>query len=413
LADSRPPVAANAVAVALLVALIAGLLLWQRPWGGDSRRPPDPVPPHANVLLERQFDALTEAGSAAAFVKAAGSSAAAKRFARDVWLARRDLGITGVRMDYTRGGTAADRADGSTSARVMVRWAASAGSPWGASERTEVPVRFRLRPHGGAFDVVSATSEGKEPLPPWLAGQVTLDRFGQSSVVTIDGGADKVDAGPMARRALAKVRALWPQASGRLCVIVPPSPGVAAALLGNTRAGVRQLAAVTTSIDESADAAAVIVNPGQWATMDPQAQQVVMTHEAVHALTGTVGRDVNRLVAEGFADYVALYGDTRPLAVTAGQVLRQVEVSGPPQRLPDAGHFEESTEGLGAVYESAWMLFRMLGDEFGKASVLGLYQLVLDGVSFPAATQEALGLTVDEVTDRWRAYLTKSASTVS
>lgn len=412
MADSRPSVAANAVAVALLLALIAGLLFWQRPWA-DEPRPLDPVPPHASVLLEHQFDALTDAGSAAAFVRAAGSSQAAKRFARGVWLARRDLGVTGVRMDYKRGGTAADRADGSTSARVMVRWAGSARSPWGASKHTEVPVRFRLRPHGRAFDVVSAASEGKEALPPWLAGQVAVDRFGESSVVTIDGGSDRVDAGPMARRALAKVRALWPRASERLCVIVPPSPGVAAALLGDTPAGVRQLAAVTTSIAGSPGAAAVIVNPGQWATMDPQAQQVVMTHEAVHALTGTVGRDVNRLVAEGFADYIALYGDTRPLAVTAGQVLRQVEISGPPKRLPDAADFEESSEGLGAVYESAWMLFRMLGDEFGKAAVIDLYRLALDGVSFPAATQQALGLSVDEVTDRWRAYLTKSASTVS
>ena len=412
MADSRSPVAANAAAVALLLALIAGLLLWQRPWVGEPP-PLDPVPPHASVLLQRQFDALSDADSAASFITAAGSSEPAKRFARDAWLARRALGITGVRMDYKRGGTAPDRADGSTSARVMVRWTGSARSPWGASKRTEVPVRFRLHPHGRSFDVVSATSESKAALPPWLAGQVTLDRFGQSSVVTIDGGSDKVNAGPMARRALAKVRALWPQASGRLCVIVPPSPAAAAALLGETRAGVRQLAAVTTSIDESADAAAVIVNPGQWATMDPQAQQVVMTHEAVHALTGTVGRDVNRLVAEGFADYIALYGDRRPLAVTAGQVLRQVKVSGPPKRLPDAGDFDESTEGLGAVYESAWMLFRMMGDEFGKDAVIGLYRLVLDGAGFPAAAQQALGLTVDEVTDRWRAYLTKSASTVS
>jgi hypothetical protein len=412
LADSRPPLAANAVAVALLAALVAGLLLWQRPWA-DEAPPLDPVPPHASVLLNSQFDALTAAHSGAAFVKAAGSSEAAERFARDAWLARRQLGVTGVRMDYKGGGVAADRPDGSTSARVMVRWAVSADSPWGPSKRTEVPVRFRLRPHGKAFDVVSATSEGRAALPPWLAGHVTLDRFGQSAVVTIGGGSDKVAAGPMARRALAKVRALWPGASGRLCVIVPPSPAAAAAMLGDTRAGVRQLAAVTTAIDGSAGTAAVIVNPGQWATMDPQAQQVVMTHEAVHALTGTVGRDVNRLVAEGFADYIALYGDKRPLAVTAGQVLRQVAVSGPPKRLPDAGDFDEATEGLGAVYESAWMLFRMLGEQFGKDPVIGLYRLVLDGAGFPAATQQALGLTVDEVTARWRAYLTKSASTVS
>ena len=407
MADPRPA-AANAVAVTLILALIAGLLLWQRPWV-DEPRALDPIPPDARVLLERQFDALTEAGTESSFARAAGSTKPARQFARGVWLARRDLGITDVRFDYTRGGTAPDRADGSTSARVLVSWAASPRSPWGAVKRSDVPVRFRLHPQGRGFAVVAAASEAPEALPPWLAGRIAVDRFGESSVLTIDGGSSRVDAGPMARRALAKVRALWPAASDRLCVIVPPSPTVAAALLGDTRTAVRQLAAITTSLDGTAGAAAVVINPGQWATMDPQAQQVVMTHEAVHALTGTVGRDVDRLVAEGFADY----GDTRPLAVTAGQVLRQVEISGPPKQLPAAADFRASTQGLGAVYESAWMLFRMLGDEFGKDAVIALYRLALDGVRFPAATEQAFGLTVDEVTDRWRAYLTKSASTVS
>lgn len=403
---------ANAGAVALIGALIAGVLLWQRPWV-DEPRPADPIPADARAVLERQFDALTAARSEAAFVKAAGAHERAERFASHAWRARRDLGVTGVDLEYQRGGTVADRADGSTSARVLVRWAGSDRAPWGASKAAEVPVRFRLVPRGRGFDVIAAAPQDGQALPVWLAGAVAVDRFRQSAVVTVGGGSDEVDAGSMARRAVTKVRTLWPGATERLCVIVPPSSGVAAALLGDTRSGVRQLAAVTTPVAGSLDGAAVVINPDQWATMDSRSQQVVMTHEAVHALTGAVGRNVDKLVAEGFADYVALHGDTRPLAVTAGQILRQVRAGGAPRTLPGAGDFSESTEGLGAVYESAWLLFRMLGDEFGATSVVRLYRLALDGATFEAAAQQAFGLTVDEITRRWRGYLTKSASTVS
>jgi hypothetical protein len=147
--------------------------------------------------------------------------------------------------------------------------------------------------------------------------------------------------------------------------------------------------------------------------MDDRAQQVVMTHEAVHAMTGTVGRPINKLVAEGFADYIALYDDKRPLAVSAGQILRRVQATGAPRKLPSSADFDESADGLGAVYESAWLLFRMLGDDYGRDAVVSFYRLVLNGSALEPASQQAFGLTVDELTKQWRAYLTKSASTVS
>jgi hypothetical protein len=416
LADSDRPgrnTAANAGAIAVILALVAGVLLWQKPWVDDEPRAVESIPADARLVLERQFDALTAAYNEADFVKAAGTSAAARDFAHDAWQARRLLGISRVAMEYQRGGEVADRADGSTSARVTVSWAGSSRSPWGASQPVEVPVRFRAVPDGDGFNLVSATSTDGEQLPPWLAGEVEVDRRGQASVVTIDGGSDAVNAGPMVSAAVRKVTSLWPGARRRLCVIVPRTPGTAAALLGNARRDVQQIAAVTTPIAGDAEASAVVLNPVQWPTMDTHAQQVVTTHEAVHALTGTSGRDVDVLVAEGFADYIALYGDKRSLAVSAGQILRDVKQNGPPKRLPAAKDFDASTNGLGAVYESSWMLFRMLGEQFGKDAIIEFYRLALEGARFAVGAQQVFGLGVDEITERWQAYLTKSASTVS
>lgn len=405
--------AANAGAIAVILAVAAGVLLWQKPWVGDEPRVVEPVPADARLVLERQFDALTAADSEAAFVKAAGDSAAARDFAHDAWQARRLLGISRVAMEYQRGGEVADRVDGSTSARVLVRWAGSRRSPWGASKSVEVPVRFRAVPKGDGFEIVSAASESKEALPPWLAGDIDVQRWGQATVVTIDGGSDEVDAGPMVRAAVRQVTRLWPDAGTRLCVIVPKGPGGTAALLGDTRKGVAQIAAITTPIADDADAAVVVVNPSQWATMDPHSQQVVMTHEAVHALTGTVGQQIDKLVAEGFADYIALYGDKRPLSASASQILRKVDKDGPPETLPTAKDFDASADGLGAVYEAAWLLFRMLGEQFGKDAITQLYGLVLDGASFEASAEQVFGLSVEQITKQWQSYLTKSASTVS
>jgi hypothetical protein len=403
-------VGANVAALALILALVAGALIWQKPWVEEAP-PAVPIPADARVLLSDQFDALNRADTEAEFARAAGSGPAARTFAADVWDARRRLGITTVRLDYKRGGTAADRADGSTSVVVSVRWASWSDSPWGRMTATEVPVRFRAVPRRGGFDIVAAESEGRQPLPPWLAGRAAVHAAGHASVLTLDGGSPKVDAVPLAREAFDTVSRLWPGATPRLTVIVPRTRAGAAALLGDNAAGVRQLAAVTTPIGDGGSA--VVINPSEWVTMDQRAQQVVMTHEAVHVMTGTVGRPVNKLVAEGFADYIALLGDKRPLSVTAGQILRRVKTSGAPKELPSSADFDESVEGLGAVYESAWLLFRMLGDEFGSEAVIGFYRSVLDGAPVETAAQQGFGLTIDELTTQWRAYLTKSASTVS
>ena len=59
------------------------------------------------------------------------------------------------------------------------------------------------------------------------------------------------------------------------------------------------------------------------------------------------------------------------------------------------------------------MIFRMLGQTYGDERVVGFYDAVMSGTALDKALATSFGLTVDQLTSRWRDYLAKSASTVS
>ena len=338
---------------------------------------------------------MGDATSKRAFIAAAGTSPRAHTFAATVWDARRRLAVNPVAFTYQRGGDVSDRPDGSTSARVDV----------GA-----VPVRFRLVPRRKAFDVVAASAIGRRRLPLWLAGRIRVDRNGPVTATSVDGGIPGFDASASARRAVVSVRSIVPGAGDLLTVIAPRKASTTAAILGRKPSSIARVAAITTRVDGQPT---IVLNPPLFGSMDDRARQVVMTHEATHVLSGVVGHMVDAWVAEGFADYVALHDDHAPLAVSAGQALSGVRKHGAPKSLPSDRDFDESTHGLNAVYESAWMVFRMLGHDFGDAAVVGFYRDVVSGQQTEVAAQRRFGMTIAQITDAWRAYLTKSASTVS
>ena len=398
----RGRLTANLAAVGLLLALVAGVLAWQRPWVSADGPGTSTVPSDARARLARQFKELTDARSKKAFVRAAGKSAPSHQAAGDIWDARRALDVEDVAFAYRRGGHAPDRADGTTSARVAVSWRG------GSSE-----ARFRLMPTADGFDVVDVSRFGTHPLPLWLAGTVTVDRTAGATVVTVNGGDEDVVAGSLARRAAGTVHRLVPTASGRLTVVAPHDASTTAAVLGRATKDVAQVAAVSTGLRAWTGQPAVVLNPHLFGDMDARAQRVVMTHEAVHVLTGLVRRDVELWVAEGFADYVALHDDQAPLSVSAGQILRKVKADGAPTTLPSAEDFDESTHGLSTVYEAAWMAFRMLGEQHGDAAVRGFYADVVRGRMVDGAARQWFGKPVAGITADWRRYLTKNASTVS
>ncbi len=413
MADARR-LTPNLAAGAVLVVLVAALLLWQRPWQSSTSDDVVPVPDDAGTLLMEQFRALGAAESEDELAAAAGSGARAKTFAADAWDARAELGVDDVEMRYLRGGDVPDRTDGSTVAEVAVSWRVGRDSVITGTAVRDATVEFRLDPQRDGTFAVRSASAHEEPVPWWLAGRVDVERSAGVRVVTVDGGVPDLDGTAMASVAREAVRDVLPGVGEDLTVLSPRTEALAADLVGRPQKEVAPIAAITTTVDGGKGTARVIVlNPAQFAGMDDRAAQVVVTHEATHLLTETLGTDAELWVVEGFADFVALHDDTAPLSLSAGQALRSVAEDGAPKALPSAEDFARGDHGLGAVYESAWLVFRMLGERFDDQTIVRFYRDVLAGTDVETALRRAFDLSVDRLTAQWRDYLTKSASTVS
>ena len=59
------------------------------------------------------------------------------------------------------------------------------------------------------------------------------------------------------------------------------------------------------------------------------------------------------------------------------------------------------------------MVFRMLAERHDDATIVRFYRDVLSGQDVDAALRRDFDLSVKQLTEQWRDYLTKSASTVS
>lgn len=390
-------------------------MLWQRPWEGSSE--PDvvvDVPANASAVLTAQFRELSDARSESEFIAAAGSSSAARTFARDAWSAREALGARDVGLRYITGGDVADHADGSTQADVEVSWMAG-GESGLAEELRTATAKFRLDPQPDGTFAVRSVKVGAGSLPIWLAGEVDVQKQADTVVISVDGGvAGQIES--MTARARAAVLDVVPDATRRVVVVSPHTQDQMAELVGRKVTEINQIAAVTTNLDGSngtAGGVVIVLNPAVFSTMDERAAQVVISHEATHLMTSAVGTSAETWVVEGFADFVALHDDDAPLSLSAGQILADVKAGKTPKRLPSTADFASAGHGLGASYEAAWMIFRMLADTHRDADIVAFYEDVLGGTKLDRALSNAFGLSVDRLTADWRRYLVKSASTVS
>ena len=414
LADQRRRLSPNLSAALLLGVLAVALLLWQRPWQEITPEGVPDVPANAGALLTQQFRALTDASSESEFIAAAGSTDAARTFAREAWAAREALGAREVGLRYIAGGDVSDRADGSTQADVEVSWMAGGDSGLADELRTSTAT-FRLDPQADGTFAIRSVTAGAGSLPIWLSGEVDVVTRAETTVISIDDGVDgPIDT--MTAKARAAVVDVLPDAEGTVVVVSPNTQDQMADLVGREVADVNQIAAVTTNLDASngtAGGVVIVLNPVVFATMDQRAAQVVLSHEATHLMTSAVGTKAETWVVEGFADFVALHDDDASLSLSAGQALAKVKAGETPRRLPSAADFGSGSHGLGAAYESAWMIFRMLSETHNDATIVAFYEDVLEGKELGAALDEAFGLSVDQLTADWRRYLEKSASTVS
>lgn len=403
-------------AALVLAVLAAALLLWQQPWRADPVRDEIvPLPADASSRLTAQLRALSQADSEASFVAATGDLPAGRTFGRQTWRALQAVAAPGASLRYISGGDVADRADGSATAVAEAQWQPSTGSGLDPAVTHRSTVELRVVPQSdGTFSVVGA-SRLSGAVPLWLVGPVRVDEADGRFVVRVDGGDETLPVDEMASAALSVVEQSLPKVDGDLTIISPRTQAQMAAILGQETAAVAQIAAVTAPLDadSTADGVVVVLNPAVFAAMDERAAQIVLSHEATHALTSAVGTPAENWIVEGFADWVALRSDSAPLSVSAGQILAEVRAGRTPERLPSDADFGSTQHGLGALYESSWMVFRLLGERYGDAAVVSFYEAALRGTSTAAALRSAFGTDQEQLTAAWRAYLTKSASTVS
>lgn len=398
--------------------LLAGaILLWQRPWAGtDEPAGVIAIPADASTRLTTQLRAVSAATDEKSFVEAFGEGAKARTFGRTTWGSLAALGATNVDLRYISGGDVADREDGSATAVAEVSWRPGPGTGLRPDTQYRSSVELRVQPQEeGTFAIVDAAPR-TGILPMWLIGAVRIERQSDTVVISIDGGQPDRSIAAMSVRARATVVRTLADVAGQVVVVSPHTQQQMAQVIGQQTEAVSQIAAVTTHldvVDPTALDAVIVLNPVQFAAMDQRAAQIVLSHEATHQLTRAVGTKAENWVIEGFADYVALRDDEAPLSVSAGQILTAVKTGRLPARLPDSAAFDSAGQDLGAVYESAWMAFRMLSEQHSSAQIVAFYKSVLAGSSVPSALRDQFGLTEQQLTAQWRGYLTKSASTVS
>lgn len=414
MSPSKRSASSTLLALAVLTALVAVLLVWQRPW--DSSESPGPVDEsELDGRLRSQLTSAADATDAASW--AAGFGPDGSDVAAQSWAARDALGIADVGLTLVSVGAAPDRDDGTRSAVVRVTWEVAAEALLGQAGESTATIAARVRPAGGsdAVDVLGfeprGDGSGSDPLPLWLSGEVTVGGSSAGPVITVGTGQGPgvPEAAALTAVGQGRVSALTGSVT-RAAVIVPSSAQAAAAILGRSSDTFGPVAGVATTL-AGGDLPVVVLNPAEFARMDPRGRQIVVTHELTHAMTGVVGTTAPTWLVEGFADWVALHDDTAPLATSAGALLMQVAQSGPPEAFPTDEDLAGPTSG--AAYQAAWLALVVLGLEHGgDAVVLEVYRAVAGGTPVDQALA-AVGTSVGELTAQWRDYLVNSASTVS
>ncbi|MBM7515386.1 hypothetical protein [Nocardioides nitrophenolicus] len=385
--------------VLLAVALVAG--------GCSKDEYVAPPPPTTSEVADPATAADTLASLQAAIHD--GDPAAAAELGADA--AGRDLltavvanaaalGLSDVTLRYVTETGRTGGADG-WDGEVAVTWRIEGHDA--AAARTELPVSFAS--HGAT--IAGIGGDGAR-LPLWLSGPLRVERADDVLVAVAGDPARAPDYLAAARRAVAQARAVVPGRSG-LVVEVPADPDGLQRTLDTSPGQYAAIAAVTASVDGSQAAGSpvhVFLNRTVYDDLDRVAAQVVMTHEAVHALTDAIAaRQAPLWLVEGFADYVALRDVDLPLTRTAGQIATEVRQDGVPKTLPQDGDFDPSASHLGGVYEAAWLVCVTIAEHAGERALVDLYEQVRAGGEPADALREHAGWTEAELTAAWQQRL--------
>jgi hypothetical protein len=357
-------------------------------------------PSAASETLDRFERALRRYDAAGA--AALGADPAAETRLREVADTAAALELSDVTFRYvTEAGRIAP--DGTWTATVAATWRISGFEQ--TSARTEVEMAFA---DGGTR--IRSTGGGAGQTPVWLAGPATVRRT--EDVVVLDSG-DTLPVRPLVgigEQALVVARRVLGDRADHLVIEVPPSAAALHTALGLAPGTYDAVAAVTTSADGAnvpGTPIHVFLNPDVYRGLGPVAAQVVISHEAVHALTeAPTVAGVEPWLLEGFADYVALRDVDLPVSRTAGQIIAQVRGDGAPAALPSRIDLDSQAHQLGAAYEAAWLVCVTLAEHGGEEALVGFYDAVLDGADLETALQARFGWSIADLTGAWQDKLT-------
>jgi len=277
---------------------------------------------------------------------------------------------------------------------------------------------LRLTRTGGRWYVGSDDPAPKADAQLWEQGAVQVVRGAHSLVLGVGQPGDVLRSlAHLADRAAPSVSEAWgTDWPGHVVVLVPRTLEGMAGLLGESAAGYRGIAAVTTGEaggTTKAPADRIIVNPQTYTVLGGLGKQVVLTHETTHVATRAHTTAATPLwLSEGYADWVGYRGSGRTPPQVAPELGRSLESGHVPATLPkDADFaFAGDAEKLARAYEGGWMACRLIADRWGEARLNDFYRAVGDHHERAGAVEDALkkvlGTTPEEFTRQWRAYLT-------
>jgi hypothetical protein len=303
-----------------------------------------------------------------------------------------------------RPGTTSTTGTGEWETGVDVTWR----TPQTGSQAVVSPLvyTFVSAQRGVRVAAVRAAVGSRQPI--WLTGRLRVAHHGP--VVAVSGSvAASRELVRRLRVARDDVHAFLIDWHGPLTAFLPRSTPDFEAVLDAPPGQYTGVAAVTTALDGSSDPAApvaIVLNPRVWSRLSPRGAHVVMTHEAVHAATGTRTGVLPEWVAEGFADFVAVRSAGVPPLVADAAALRDIRRRGAPDRLPSDGDFAARSARLEATYELSRLVMQTIARHHGQRRLVGFYTaMVAHPARLDAALHTRLHTSRARLTRQWRRLL--------
>jgi|LSQX01.1.fsa_nt_gb hypothetical protein len=242
---------------------------------------------------------------------------------------------------------------------VRIDWAAPGQAPatheiWFTVTRAEGRLRW-----AGTSD---GPSSAPGPVPLWLRHPVDVEAGNGSTVIATRG----VDPAPWltaletARQHLV-AHDLDP---GPITVQLPGDPADFNAVLGIREGSHHAVAASTMPFGATAH---IVINPRVGGSLAEKPRQVLLTHEAVHVVTGPLPASVPLWFSEGYADFVALADHPDVLAAHEKHLADDQRRHGVGTTLVSDRELSPDHPRIDAHYQRAWLTVRVLDRGDGTA----------------------------------------------